>query len=146
MVSCTEAVPLCTGCIRSLTLLTVMTIRSSMASKTSTEGSSLDLYLKSEQEKVIRSTIVANNSTVFRKRFNDADPLPVYWINLEESIDRRHAMETMFSLIDDWGNNFVRPVRLVAVDIRQVLEMLEEETLWIDAGTKLVPRDDGEAA
>jgi GR25 family glycosyltransferase involved in LPS biosynthesis len=99
----------------------------------------VDLNLKSQQEEAIGSTVTASTSTGVRKGSDGADPLPVYWINLEKSVERRHAMETMFSLIDDWGN-FVSPNRLPAVDISQTLEMLEKETLIMN-GTKLVPKN-----
>jgi GR25 family glycosyltransferase involved in LPS biosynthesis len=68
-------------------------------------------------------------------------PLPIFWINMEKSIDRRQAMESMFASIAKWGD-FISPVRILAIDTNEIVAMIGEQRLSFEGTVKLVPRDD----
>jgi GR25 family glycosyltransferase involved in LPS biosynthesis len=67
-------------------------------------------------------------------------PLPVFWINMEKSTDRRQAMESMFASIANWGE-FLSPVRVSAIDTNKTVAMIEEKRLSFEGTVKLVPQD-----
>jgi GR25 family glycosyltransferase involved in LPS biosynthesis len=69
--------------------------------------------------------------------------LPIYWVNLEKSVDRRTAMETMFAQIEsDTSILGVNHTRISAVDVNQTQKMLQDGRLVLNNNLTLVPKDD----
>jgi GR25 family glycosyltransferase involved in LPS biosynthesis len=65
--------------------------------------------------------------------------LPIYWINLDKSKERRSSMDKMFARMERVGKG-ISPIRVPAIDILQVKTLVEENRIFID-GT-LVDQDD----
>lgn len=68
--------------------------------------------------------------------------LPIYWINLDKQVVRRKHMESILARVGDAVA--IQPVRVSAIDAKQVKSMLENDQLRLN-GVRLVPNDNAEA-
>jgi len=98
---------------------------------------------KSPKSKSPKSISRKTKSTERLHMFDKDYTLPVYYVNLDGSVDRKNQMETMFSKITEKGYQ-INATRIRARTIGDVNNMVDNGQ-FIPNGVKIVPTDEEES-